>query len=127
MEARLAAGTAGDSNAARLHFALGRAYEQRGRTVTAFAHYAAGNRLRARESPFDFAGFEIQCRRVISNLDGDSSPLRRWGLADPAPIFIVGLPRSGSTLVEQILSSHPAVEGTMELPNIPAYVAELQG
>jgi tetratricopeptide (TPR) repeat protein len=126
MEAPLAAGTGGDTNAARLRFALGRAYEQRDDASTAFAHYVAGNRLRGRESPFDFAGFEAQCRRVTSSLDKDFFAAARGGCTDPAPIFIVGLPRSGSTLVEQILSSHPAVEGTMELPNIPAYVAELQ-
>jgi tetratricopeptide (TPR) repeat protein len=127
MEAQLAAGTGGDTNASRLRFALGRAYEQRGDASTAFAHYVTGNRLRGRESPFDFAGFEAQCRRVISSLDKDffAAAARGGGCTDPAPIFIVGLPRSGSTLVEQILSSHPDVEGTMELPNIPAYVAEL--
>jgi tetratricopeptide (TPR) repeat protein len=127
MEAQLAAGIGGGTNAARLRFALGRAYEQRGDASTAFTHYVAGNRLRGRESPFDFAGFDAQCRRVISSLDeGFFAAAARGGCTDPAPIFIVGLPRSGSTLVEQILSSHPAVEGTMELPNIPAYVAELQ-
>jgi tetratricopeptide (TPR) repeat protein len=126
MERQLAAGIGGDANAARLRFALGRAYEQRGDASKAFTHYAAGNRLRRRESPFDFAGFEVQCRRVMSRLDEKFFAAARGGCADPAPIFIVGLPRSGSTLVEQILSSHPAVEGTMELPNIPAYVAELQ-
>jgi tetratricopeptide (TPR) repeat protein len=125
MEAQLAAGTAGDTNAARLRFALGRAYEQRGDAPAAFAHYVAGNRLRTRESPFDFAEFEAKCRRVISSLDEGFFAAVRGGCTDPAPIFIVGLPRSGSTLVEQILSSHPAIEGTMELPNIPAYVEEL--
>ena len=127
MEGLLAAGTGGEGNAARLHFALGRAREQRGAPSTAFAHYAAGNRLRGRESPFDFAGFELQCRRVISYLDQDFfAAAAGGGFADRAPIFIVGLPRSGSTLVEQILASRPAVDGTMELPNIPAYVRELE-
>jgi predicted Zn-dependent protease len=127
MEALLAAETGADGNAARLHFALGRAHEQRGSTSDAFAHYTAGNRLRGRESPFDFAGFERQSRRVISCLDQTFfAAAAGAGCADRAPIFIVGLPRSGSTLVEQILASHPAVDGTMELPNIPAYVRELE-
>jgi predicted Zn-dependent protease len=131
MDALLAAGAGtgagGDGNAARLHFALGRAHEQRGSTSSAFAHYAAGNRLRGRESPFDFEGFERQCGRVISCLDQSFfAAAAGGGYADRAPIFIVGLPRSGSTLVEQILASHPAVDGTMELPNIPAYVRELE-
>jgi tetratricopeptide (TPR) repeat protein len=129
METRLATGIGGNPNSARLRFALGRAYEQREDPSTAFMHYAAGNRLRRLESRFDFAKFELQCQRVRSRLDKDfftAAAAERAGCPDPAPIFIVGLPRSGSTLVEQILSSHPAVEGTMELPNIPAYVAELQ-
>jgi predicted Zn-dependent protease len=127
MEGLLAGGTGGESNAVRLHFALGRAHEQRGSTSSAFAHYAAGNRLRGRESPFDFASFELQSRRVIAYLgQAFFTAAAGGGLADQAPIFIVGLPRSGSTLVEQILASHPAVDGTMELPNIPAYVRELE-
>ena len=126
MEAQLTAGTGGDTNAARLRFALGRACEQRGDASTAFSHYIAANRVRERESPFDFTGFEAQCRRVISSLDEDFFAAARGGCTDPAPIFIVGLPRSGSTLVEQILASHPAAEGTMELPNILACVPELQ-
>jgi tetratricopeptide (TPR) repeat protein len=127
MQALLAAGTGGDGNAARLHFALGRAHEQRGATAIAFSHYAAGNRLRRAESPFDFADFELQTRRVISCLDqAFFAAAAGGGFADQAPIFIVGLPRSGSTLVEQILASHPAIDGTMELPNIPAYVRELE-
>jgi cytochrome c-type biogenesis protein CcmH/NrfG len=127
MEALLAAGTGGDGNAARLHFALGRAHEQRDAPGAAFAHYAAGNQLRGRESPFDFAGFELQSRRVISCLDESFfAAAAGGGFGDQAPIFIVGLPRSGSTLVEQILASHPDVDGTMELPNIPTYVRELE-
>jgi tetratricopeptide (TPR) repeat protein len=127
MDALLAAGAGGDGNVARLHFALGRAHEQRGDPAIAFAHYAAGNRLRGRESPFDFAGFELQSRRVISYLDQSFfAAAAGGGFADRAPIFIVGLPRSGSTLVEQIVATHPAVDGTMELPNIPAYVRELE-
>ena len=50
-----------------------------------------------------------------------------WGLPDPDPIFIVGLPRSGSTLLEQILASHSQVEGTQELPNVQQIVATLRG
>jgi tetratricopeptide (TPR) repeat protein len=125
MEALLAAGTGGEANAALLHFALGRAREQQGLAQQAFRHYDAGNRLRRQRSPFDFAAFENKCRRVIVNLNADFfSGLRGGGCADGAPIFIVGLPRSGSTLVEQILASHPCVEGTMELPNIVNYVGE---
>jgi len=127
MEALLAAGAGGDGNAALLHFALGRAREQQGRSQQAFQHYDAGNRLRRQQSPFDFAVFENKCRRAIKGLNSDYfSGLHGSGCTNDAPIFIVGLPRSGSTLVEQILASHPCVEGTMELPNILGIVRELE-
>ncbi|HUI59519.1 MAG TPA: sulfotransferase, partial [Steroidobacteraceae bacterium] len=127
MEAHLAAGTGGERNAALLHFALGRAHEQRGQDRTAFRHYQSGNTLRARESPFDIEAFEARCRRIRQSLDKPFfEGLRAAGHPDPAPIFIVGLPRSGSTLVEQILASHPQVEATMELPHILQYVGELE-
>jgi len=126
MESQLRAGTGGDANAALLHFALGRAREQRGEFAPAFGHYAAGNALRRRNAPFDAIAFEDKSRRIVARMDGSFFASRRGGgHPDPAPIFIVGLPRSGSTLVEQILASHPAVEGTMELPNIQTYVGEL--
>jgi predicted Zn-dependent protease len=125
MEAQLANAPDGADSAAQLHFALGRACEQRGRTHEAFAHYQAGNRLRAERSRFDFDAFDAKSRRLVSVLNRDFfSLIRGSGCADPAPIFIVGLPRSGSTLVEQILASHSRVEGTMELPNILNYVRE---
>ena len=126
MEALLTAGTGGQANAALLSFALGRAHEQRGDTPRAFTHYTAGNRLRREASPFDFALFERKSRRVIGRLRKDFfTAVRGSGCPDRGPIFIVGMPRSGSTLVEQILASHPDVEGTMELPNILNYVREL--
>lgn len=125
MKARLAGGAA-DAEAALLNFALGRAREQQGSTTEAFFNYREGNRLRAQHSPFDLSGYENKCRRVTACLDvAYFGAVKGAGCADPAPVFIVGLPRSGSTLVEQILASHPSVEGTMELPNVPNYVREL--
>ena len=127
MEKHLAARTGGDENCALLHFALGRAHEQRDCARRSFCHYDAGNRLRARHSPFDFSGFENKCRRLIGALDREFfAALQGGGCLDAAPIFIVGLPRSGSTLVEQILASHSSVEGTMELPNILHFVREFE-
>jgi tetratricopeptide (TPR) repeat protein len=107
------------SNEAQLNFALGRAFEQRREYARAFAHYAQGNALRRLDAPFDIESFERRSartrgffdRRFFSEHSGSGDPSR-------APIFIVGLPRSGSTLVEQILASHSRVEGTMELQNI---------
>ena len=127
MQAAVRSGAGGAPNQSRLHFALGRAWEQRGAADRAFAHYATGNTLRYRKSPFDAEAFEAKCRRVIEAFD--TSFVGRWpgsGCADPDPIFIVGLPRSGSTLVEQILSSHPDIEGTMELPNVPMYIGDFE-
>lgn len=116
-------------NKAQLHFALGRALEQQRKYQAAFGHYAVGNALRRKTSPFDMAKFEAKTRRVIDCFDkaffaerlGSGSPDTS---PDGSPIFIVGLPRSGSTLVEQILASHSNVEGTMELPNVLTMVRE---
>jgi len=126
MQALLAAAAGDEANRALVHFALGRALEQRRVFDEAFAHYAAGNALRRRAAPFDIAAFEDKCRRIAACCDRDFFVARRGaGCPDPASIFIVGLPRSGSTLVEQILASHSQVEGMMELPNIPVIVDEL--
>jgi tetratricopeptide (TPR) repeat protein len=106
-------------NEAQLNFALGRAFEQRREYSRAFDHYARGNALRQLEQPFDVESFErrsLRIRRYFDRAFFDSHA--GSGTPNYAPIFIVGLPRSGSTLVEQILASHSRVEGTMELPNI---------
>ena len=107
------------ANAAQLYFALGKAFEQRQQYADAFAHYAHGNTLRRLDAPFDIEHFERRTARICAFFD-TAFFASRAGSGDPstAPIFIVGLPRSGSTLVEQILASHSRVEGTMELPNI---------
>jgi tetratricopeptide (TPR) repeat protein len=121
---KLLADEAGESQP-QLHFALGRANEQKADYPEAFALYAAGNALRRRTSPFNIASFEAKSRRVITCFDSVFiRESRGRGCLDGAPIFIVGLPRSGSTLVEQILASHSSVEGTMELPNILTVVRE---
>jgi tetratricopeptide (TPR) repeat protein len=114
------------SSEAQLRFALGRAFEQRREFAAAFAHYAAGNALRRMDAPFDIEHFERRCERIRSFFDGRFFAAHgSCGSASRAPIFIVGLPRSGSTLLEQILASHSQVEGTMELPNILNIVAQL--
>jgi hypothetical protein len=120
-------GPGAGQDSAQLHFALGRAREQRGSYEAAFAHYARGNALQRRHAVFDAAAFEQQCRRVAAVFDAAFFAARTGvGLPDPAPIFVVGMPRSGSTLVEQVLASHSAVEGTMELPTLPGMVRELE-
>jgi len=119
MRGLTAADPRGPSNEAQLNFALGKAFEQRGRYSEAFEHYARGAALRRREAPFDIEQFERRSERIRSFFDAAFFSAHAGG-GDPsrAPIFIVGLPRSGSTLVEQILASHSEVEGTMELPNV---------
>lgn len=114
-----------DKDQAQLHFALGRALEHRKDFPEAFEHYATGNRRRRKTIAFDMAVFENKSRRVSACFDGAFFAERtNSGHGDRAPIFIVGLPRSGSTLVEQILASHSGVEGTFELPNVLTIVRE---
>ncbi|TXH77242.1 MAG: sulfotransferase family protein [Lysobacteraceae bacterium] len=105
----------------RLHFGftLGKALEDRADYAESFEHYRAANRIRLEQVPYragDTTARVARARQVYTC----GFFAARAGCGDPAadPIFIVGLPRSGSTLLEQILSSHSAVEGTMELPEI---------
>jgi tetratricopeptide (TPR) repeat protein len=125
MEGLLKRDARGSANQAQLHFALGKACEQQRQYPQAFAHYARGNALKRAENPFDIELFERRAARIRSCLDAAFFAARAGG-GDPsrAPIFIVGLPRSGSTLLEQILASHSQVDGTMELPNIIAIAYE---
>jgi len=125
MERLLASDKRERANEAQLHFALGRAYEQRRQYPQAFAHYAQGNSLKRLDTPFDIGHFERRSARIRAFFD-ESFFAARAAAGDPssAPIFILGLPRSGSTLIEQILASHSQVEGTMELPNIVAIANE---
>ncbi len=109
-----------------LHFALGKAMDDNGRPREAFDHYYEANRLRREALPY----YAEDTSRMVDAMIALFSPefvASRNGQGSPAPdpIFIVGMPRAGSTLIEQILSSHSMVEGTMELPDIPALVNEL--
>ncbi|MBV8342688.1 MAG: sulfotransferase [Gammaproteobacteria bacterium] len=126
MRQLLASDARAPGNEAQLNFALGRACEQRGQYAEAFAYYARGNALRRGAAPFDIAGFERRGARIRACFDTAFFADRAAsGARGTAPVFIVGLPRSGSTLIEQILASHSQVEGTMELPNILTIVGEL--
>jgi tetratricopeptide (TPR) repeat protein len=105
----------------RLHlaYALGKAEEDRGRDAQAFARYAEGAAVRRRLTPYDPDRLSAAIRRLCDTQDAAFFEARTGaGSTVPDPIFVVGLPRSGSTLVEQILASHSAVEGTMELPDV---------
>ena len=104
-----------------LHFALGKAYDDVAEHEPAFRHYAAGNAIRSAQLGYRAA----ETRAAVDAITAVCTPeffASRTGAGDPAadPIFILGMPRAGSTLIEQILSCHSAIEGTMELPDIPA-------
>jgi hypothetical protein len=111
-----------------LCFALGKAYEDRGEYAESWRHYERGNALKRAESRYrpeliernTAHQKEVCTREFFERRTGH-------GVGSTAPIFVVGLPRSGSTLIEQILASHSAVEGTQELADIPRFVLELQG
>lgn len=113
----------------RLHldFALGKALEDAAEYAASFAHYAAGNALRLQLVPYRADDTTARIRRSRQLYTRDFFAARAGGGAPaPDPIFIVGLPRAGSTLIEQILSSHPLVEGTMELPEITSIARTLR-
>jgi tetratricopeptide (TPR) repeat protein len=116
MESALARSPAGMERV-QLHFALGRACEQRGGAEEAFTHYSAGNRSIAESLPAGSLSSTVRVDRTIAACTSEFFA-RRTGFGDPsvAPIFIVGLHRSGSTLIEQILGAHPEIEATSELP-----------
>jgi len=118
-----------------LDFALGRMYDAIGETDRAFDAYRAGNHLRAREAVrlgrgFDAADHRRRTDRLIETFSPDlferMADSARDG-ADETPVFIVGMPRSGTTLVEQILASHPTVHGAGELAAIDRLIATLDG
>ena len=108
-----------DEDRWHIDFALGKAMHDARRPAEAFAHYAAGNALRARRHPFDPQDVTRIVERSLELFTAEllSTP---GGSGSAEPIFVLGMPRAGSTLVEQILASHPMVEGTHELPDLPA-------
>ncbi len=98
-------------------FALGKAYEDRSDFERAWHFYSTGNTKQRAEVAYDPVLTEVTNDRLVKVFSADFLQAQRGvGHPDPAPIFILGLPRSGSTLLEQILASHSQVEGTSELP-----------
>ena len=109
-----------DDDRYHLHFALGKAFEDAREPATSFAHYAAGNKLRRTKIDYDPSETSALVDRRIAQLTPEFFAARQsYGYDAPDPIFVLGMPRAGSTLVEQILSSHSLVEGTSELADIP--------
>jgi tetratricopeptide (TPR) repeat protein len=115
MQAALA-DTIAESDAIHFHFALGRALDQRDDFKRAFDHYAAGNRMRAASLPPQSAQVTRFADASIATFTKDLLERHAGsGCEAEGPIFVIGLQRSGSTLIEQILASHPDIEGTAEL------------
>ncbi len=110
-----------DEDRFHLDFALGKAFEDARDHAASFTHYAAGNALRRQMIAYDAEETRAFVDTSIALTTADFFAERQGhGYDAPDPIFILGMPRAGSTLVEQILSSHSLVEGTSELPDIPA-------
>ncbi|MGH8291327.1 MAG: sulfotransferase [Steroidobacteraceae bacterium] len=111
-----------------LCFALGKAMEDRAEYEPSFHYYARGNAFKKSESRHDTAALEQMLRRQIAVCTAEFFAARQGvGCDSSEPIFIVGLPRAGSTLLEQILASHSQVEGTTELAEIPRLAQRLSG
>jgi len=128
MQTQLARGKLTPEDRFHFHFALGKAFEDAGQFAESFRHYEEGNSLRRKGVGYDADWNSEQMRRMQALFTPQFFAARAGqGASAPDPIFIVGLPRSGSTLLEQILSSHPQVEGTMELADMPNLVRELGG
>ncbi len=112
----------------QLHFATGKAFEDRKNYDQAFKSYQKGNELQHAHNGFDITKFEQQVTEQIKYCTPELFKNRgNLGLNVPDPIFILGLPRAGSTLLEQILASHSQVDGTMELHNILGLASRLRG
>jgi tetratricopeptide (TPR) repeat protein len=128
MRAQLSRPDLGDDDRFHFHFALGKALEDLGDFAESFSHYSKGNRIRQIQLGYDADETSDRMRRMNALFTPAFFDARRGsGAASTAPIFVVGLPRSGSTLIEQILSSHSAIEGTMELPDMPNMALALGG
>jgi tetratricopeptide (TPR) repeat protein len=119
MQVRIGTGELTDESHVNFLFALAKAHDDRGDFDQAWQYYVEGNAKRRMLEHYDPVRFEMQNDALIDVFDKDFLEANTGlGNPDPAPIFIIGLPRSGSTLLEQILASHSMVEGTAELPYI---------
>jgi tetratricopeptide (TPR) repeat protein len=110
-----------------LHFALARAYDDLGRYDESFAHLTRGNLLQRRQLVFDETRVRDMFERVSATFDRALLDARLTaGYPSPLPVFIVGMPRSGGSLVEQILASHPMIHGAGELNDLQRLSMQLQ-
>lgn len=118
----------GDLDTVQLHFAMGKAQADLGQFEASFRHYEQANDLRGRVVAYDAGAMDALVREIEAMFAPDLlARSAEPGRGAPVPIFIVGMPRSGSTLVEQILASHPLVEGLGELPELHEIATRLGG
>ena len=128
LKEQLESPTIADVDRIHVAFALGKALEDAGDYAGSWAAYERGNTMHRAGNGYIPEVFETNTREQKRVCTPAFFAAREgWGLDDPSPIFVLGLPRSGSTLIEQILASHSLVEGTQELPDIQRIVHELQG
>ena len=127
MEKALARPNLGRADLYHLHFALGKALDDAGEADRAFGHYLEGNRLRRQGLSYDAGETSRHVDRSRALFTPSFFAERQgWGCTAADPIFILGMPRAGSTLIEQILASHSRVEGTTELPDIALIARSLR-
>jgi len=110
----------------QINFALGKALEDNGEYAASFEHYKEGNALKRATLGYNAemtSVYAMNCKTLFG--EKYFAERRHFGSGAPDPIFVVGLPRSGSTLVEQILASHSQIEGTMELRILPYLVGRI--
>lgn len=127
MRGQLARKDLGEEDRLHLEFALGKALEDHDDCAASFRHYARGNAIRRAQLAYDAGETTARVAYIHKHYTREFFAARAGaGCAAPDPIFVVGLPRAGSTLIEQILASHSQVEGTMELPEIATLTGELR-
>jgi tetratricopeptide (TPR) repeat protein len=111
----------------QMHFALGKAYESNKQFNKSFKHYKEGNWQQRKQISYNAEDYKISIDEMINFFENNNNILDLKAEAgSDEPIFILGLPRSGSTLIEQILASHSLIEGTQELPNIMAISRDIK-
>jgi tetratricopeptide (TPR) repeat protein len=128
MRLQLARSDLAEEDRFHFDFAMGKALEDEGSYSDSFDHYLRANELRRTRVNYDgdeMAAFVQNSKQLLSTEFFESR--RGYGCPAADPIFIVGMPRAGSTLIEQILASHSSVEGTMELPDMVTLAASLSG
>ncbi len=119
-------GDMSDIERSQMHFALGKAYEVKKDFDRSFRNYYEGNKVKKGLIKYSSDDTSYNTKRILDFFSRENiNNLSKSSTNNPDPIFVLGMPRSGSTLVDQIISSHSKVDGTQELPNIIKIAAEL--